>query len=97
MGGAIFVSAGQSAFTNVLIREIPSNVPGVDVSQVVSTGATDLTIVFPSDVIPGIIRSYMVGLRAAYTIAIVSAGTATLFVFLMPWHSLKDLKKAKAA
>jgi MFS transporter, DHA2 family, glioxin efflux transporter len=96
MGGAIFVSAGQSAFTNVLKREIPSNAPGVDANQVVATGATDLTNVFPSDVISGIIRSYMAGLRAAYTIVIVSAGIATIFVFLMPWRSLKGLKKAKA-
>lgn len=96
MGGAIFVSAGQSAFTNVLISEIPSSAPGVDINQVVATGATDLTNVFPSDAIPGILSSYMFGLRAAYSIAIASAGIATLFVFLMPWHSLKGLKKAKA-
>lgn len=96
MGGVIFVSAGQSAFTNVLIRKIPSNAPGVDVNQVVVTGATDLTKNFPSDIIPGLVRSYMTRLRAAYTIVIASAGIATLFVFLMPWHSPAGLKTANA-
>ena len=96
MGGAIFVSAGQSAFTNVLICEIPSNAPGVDVNQVAATGATDLTKNFPSDIIPGLVRSYMTGLRAAYAIVIFLAGIATIFVFLMPLHSLTGLKNANA-
>jgi MFS transporter, DHA2 family, glioxin efflux transporter len=96
MGGAIFVSAGQSAFTNVLINNIPNNAPEVDISRLITTGATDLKTVFPSDAIPGILRSYMDGLRAAYAIVIVTAGLATAFTLLMPWQSLKGLKKSNA-
>lgn len=96
MGGAIFVSAGQSAFTNVLINNIPNDAPGVDISRLIATGATDLKTIFPSDAIPGILRSYMDGLRAAYSIAIVTAGLATAFALLMPWQSLKGLKKSNA-
>jgi MFS transporter, DHA2 family, glioxin efflux transporter len=97
MGGAMFVSASQSAFTNILISSIPSNSPGVDIPQLIATGATDLEKVFSSVALPGILRSYMDGLRAAYAIAIVSAGLATTFALLMPRHSLKGLKKTNTS
>ncbi len=78
MGGAIFVAAGQSGFSNGLILEIPRNAPGIDINQIVLTRATDLAIMFPSDAIPGIIRSYMTGLQVAYKIVIVSSGIVSL-------------------
>jgi hypothetical protein len=96
MGGAVFVSAGQSAFTNALINNIPSNAPGVEISQVIATGTTDLARVFPADAIQGILRSYMNGLRIAYAIVIAAAGLATVFSLLMPWRSFQRLKSSNA-
>lgn len=76
LGFAIFVSVGQTLFTNELISSVPKYVPGIDTAKVVATGATDLRRVFPADQIPGIVRAYMEGLKNAYTMSIALAGVS---------------------
>ncbi|PLB51671.1 putative MFS multidrug transporter [Aspergillus steynii IBT 23096] len=78
IGGAIFVSAGQSALSNVLLRVLPRESPDLDPLQVVTTGATELRATFPSDQIPGILTAYMEGIKAAFIIATVASSLATV-------------------
>jgi hypothetical protein len=89
IGGAFFVSAGQSAFTNILIQRLPTHAPGVDIAKVLATGITELRNVFPPEQIPGIMDSYMGGLKVAYAVAIASSGIAVLVGLASPWRNLK--------
>lgn len=50
----------------------------MDPHQVVATGATELRGTFTDSQLPGIIRSYMDGLKDAYILAIALAGAAVL-------------------
>lgn len=89
MGGAFFVSAAQSAFTNQLISSLKTHAPDVDPLHVIAVGATELRSAFAADQIPGIIVSYMDGLRVVFALCIALAGCSTLISFAMPWVSIK--------
>jgi hypothetical protein len=89
IGGAFFVSAGEVAFTNILIGSLPTRAPGVDPSSVVSVGVTQIRATFSAAQVPGIILAYMDGLKVAYAIAIASAGISVLVSALSKWKNLK--------
>ena len=89
IGGAFFVSAGEVAFTNILLHNLPFTAPTVDPQKVAATGVTELRKVFSADVIPGIINAYMDGLKVAYAIAIAAAGISVLISFASKWRNLK--------
>jgi len=76
LGFTIFVSMGQTLFTNQLVTSAPKYVPGIDVNLMVSTGATDIRKVFPADQVAGIVHAYMDGLKNAYAMSIAVAGTS---------------------
>ena len=72
-----------------MINTLATNAPSVNAPKVVATGATELRSVFAADVIPGVLRSYLSGLHAAFAIAIVAAGLATIVSFFSKWRSIK--------
>lgn len=78
LSGAVFVSVAQSLFANRLLSDVPKYVPGVDPHLVVVTGATELRKVFTPEQMPGVIRSFMDGLKDAYALSIALAGVAVL-------------------
>ncbi|KAK8180309.1 major facilitator superfamily domain-containing protein, partial [Phyllosticta capitalensis] len=78
VAGAIFVSVGQSLFSNRLVQEVSKNVAGVDPKLVVATGATELRGVFEGAQLQGILEAYMAGLKDAYALAIALGGVATV-------------------
>jgi hypothetical protein len=82
IAGAIFVSVGQSLFTNKLVSEVPKRVPSVNPLKVIATGATEIRNVFTADQVPGLVRSYMSGLKDAYALGIALGGVATLVAIL---------------
>ncbi|KZT52970.1 MFS multidrug transporter-like protein [Calocera cornea HHB12733] len=97
IGGAFFISAGQSIFTNQLIASLPSAAPGVDPALVVATGASDLGNVFGEQVLPGIIRAYMDGLKSAYALAIPLMGIAAVLSIFVEWKNIKGAAAVGAA
>jgi hypothetical protein len=82
ISGAIFVSAGQSLFTNKLISTVAELVPDVPSALVVATGATELRRVFTPQQLPGIIASFMAGLKNTYALGIALSGMAVLVAVL---------------
>ncbi|KAL6713737.1 hypothetical protein ACLMJK_008229 [Lecanora helva] len=89
IGGAFFVSAGQTAFANRLLSRVPVTAPGVSPKLVVATGATELRDVFAEKDIHGIIVAYMDGLKVAYALAIALAGVSLPVAFFATWKNIK--------
>jgi hypothetical protein len=71
--GAIFSAAAQSIYTNKTVKVLPKYVPGIDPNAVIAVGATNFRTAFPLDVVPGIIASYMEGLRDVFLIGLGAA------------------------
>lgn len=89
IGGAFFVSAGQVAFTNTLTGKLPSLAPNVDPAAVVASGVTQIRANFDAADVPGIVASYMAGLKVAYAIAIACAGISLVVAGASKWKNLK--------
>ena len=89
VGGAFFVSAGQTAFANRLLDRVPITAPGVEPSLVVSTGATQLRSVFSAADIPGILIAYMDGIKLTFVLAIALAGITLPIALFAKWTNVK--------
>ncbi|KAL2056622.1 hypothetical protein ABVK25_003016 [Lepraria finkii] len=89
IGGAFFVAAGQTAFTNRLLARVPVTAPAVSPSLVVATGATELRGVFSDADLPGILVAYMDGLKISFALAIALAGVTLPIALLAKWRNVK--------
>ena len=96
MGGAVFVSAGQAAYTNRLLARIPILVPGLSPALVVATGATELRSVFSADQVPGIVRAYMDGLKLTFVLALALTGVTLPIALFAKWQNIKPKVSAAA-
>ncbi|MCJ1311979.1 hypothetical protein MMC25_005653 [Agyrium rufum] len=91
IGGSLLVSCGQSAFTNRLVTTVTQNVPGIESSLVISTGATAIRETFSAEQIPGVLMSYVSGLKLVFAIAIATAGVSAVVAPLMPWRKINAM------
>lgn len=89
MGGAIFVSAGESILSNQLLQALAINVPELDPAEVLNVGASGLRTRFSSTLLPGIIESYMVGLKGAFALGTAVAVAAVATSLGPPIKSIK--------
>ncbi|KAF1974842.1 putative MFS transporter [Bimuria novae-zelandiae CBS 107.79] len=96
MGGALGVSAAQTAFSNKLIASLVKKVPEVNPVQVLAVGATDIRKVFPPELLPGIVESYMDGLKVTFIFIIALWGVATIVSVAMPWINIKEALKRES-
>ncbi|KAM7206571.1 Major facilitator superfamily domain containing protein [Naviculisporaceae sp. PSN 640] len=89
IGGAIFVSAAQSAFVNRLLETAARTAPTVSPLQIIGTGATMLRVAFTEeDVLQGILVAYMDGLKIAFAIGTAGVGFAFLVSLFSNWKRL---------
>lgn len=89
LGGALFVSVGQSIFTNQLVEALARYVPTIDPAVILVTGATNLQKTVPADLLPGVILAYSTALTRAF---LVSAGLSAFTIIgsaFIPWKSVK--------
>ncbi|KAI1752006.1 MFS general substrate transporter [Xylaria castorea] len=91
LGGALFVSVGNSVFNNKLIEELRHNLPSVNPMDVLNIGTTNLRKL-PADIIPGVLLSYNNALTTAYIVATALAALSIIGAVFMEWKSVKGKK-----
>ncbi|KAI0468776.1 MFS general substrate transporter [Xylaria cf. heliscus] len=91
LGGALFVSVGNSVFNNKLAEELVQNVPSVAPKDIINTGTTNLHKL-PADIVPGVLLSYNNALTTAFIVATALAAIAILGAAFMEWKSVKGKK-----
>ena len=89
IGGAYFVSAAQSAFSNKLISRLATSAPDLDAHMALGVGATELRKVFSAAEIPGVLAAYMDGLQVAYALVVALVGISFLFALMPRWEKLR--------
>ncbi|KAI8225063.1 Efflux pump roqT [Colletotrichum sp. SAR 10_86] len=95
LGGAIFVSVGNTLFQNYLLRAAAKNlVPGVNIRVVLRAGATAFRTAVPASALPRMMTVYNDALRVTFTAAIPLAGVAAIAACFMEWKSVKVKKAA---
>lgn len=89
-GGALGLSAAQSAFANKIISTLTTSAPDVDPLLVIHTGATDLRKVFSPEQVPGILVAYMQGIKASFAVSVGMVGFAFLLSFFNTWKRVHE-------
>ncbi|RKK62452.1 putative efflux pump gsfJ [Fusarium oxysporum] len=85
VGGAIFVSAAQSAFNNQLIKTLAVSRPEIDPAMALGVGATRIRQDFSALQIPAVVDAYMVGLKAVFAITVAAFGISTIIGLFGSW------------
>ncbi|KAF8852927.1 major facilitator superfamily transporter [Acephala macrosclerotiorum] len=92
LGGAIFVSVGNTILQNALL-DAASSLPGVDMQAVIDAGASDFRSHVTAEQLPGLLNVYNDALRKVFIAAIPMAGLAVFACCGMEWRSVKDNRK----
>jgi hypothetical protein len=78
IGGAFFVSAGESAFEASLTKKLRAIDPSVSPLAVIGTGATAIRSTFSAEDLPFILRAYSYGIQIAFIVAIALAAASAI-------------------
>ena len=98
LGGAIFVSVGNSILQNMLEAASAENqLPGINISEVIAAGATQFRSMVPSDSLPALLVVYNSALQKVFTAAIPLAGLAALAALALEWKSVRKQDQKKNA
>ncbi|KAJ9499942.1 hypothetical protein H2202_004332 [Exophiala xenobiotica] len=90
LGGAIFVSVGNTLLQNHLLNANHDKaIPGVNVRAVFELGATRFRDVVPAEDLPALIKLYNDSLQAVFIAAVPLCGVAFICSLCMEWKSLK--------
>ncbi|KAF1973008.1 hypothetical protein BU23DRAFT_554545 [Bimuria novae-zelandiae CBS 107.79] len=92
LGGAMFVSVGETVLSNTLVKELAKNAPAIHPSEVLETGASRLQITFSEDVLPAIILSYNNALSRVFLVATAMAAFTLVGCVFVEWKSVKGKK-----
>ncbi|KAL7629499.1 MFS sugar transporter [Parahypoxylon ruwenzoriense] len=89
VGGALFVSVGQTVFTNKLLSELATLVPSLDPRVILTAGATNLQrIISPAD-IPNVALAYSNALTTAFVVGTALTAFTVFGSATIEWRSVK--------
>jgi hypothetical protein len=88
LGGALFVSIGQNVFTNELVDGL-KHVSGIQPSEVVKIGATELINVVDPTSIKAVISPYNGTLDKVFTVSLALACVSIVGAASMEWKNIK--------
>ncbi|OGE55021.1 hypothetical protein PENARI_c005G12229 [Penicillium arizonense] len=89
LGGALFVSIGQSVFTNKLVKGLATYVPNIDPLIILSTGATSIQSNVAKDILPAVTLAYNNALTQSFLVAAAMAATTIVGSLAIEWKSVK--------
>jgi hypothetical protein len=94
LGSAVFVSVGESVFTNGVQRGIRIHAPWLDPKILLEAGATQIRTLLEkmgkSDQLDEVLMGYMVGLVDSYRVPIACTVAAVIAACFLEWRSVKE-------
>ncbi|KAI9773184.1 MAG: hypothetical protein M1840_008305 [Geoglossum simile] len=94
LGGALFISVGQTVFQNGLVRGTYKFANDIDPKALLNAGATMIRPVLEEmgklEELPNAIKAYMAGLTDAYRVTVACSAIAFLAACFLEWRSVKD-------
>ncbi|MCJ1359143.1 MAG: hypothetical protein MMC33_009143 [Icmadophila ericetorum] len=88
LGPTLAIGIGQSIFTSLFIRLVGS-VPGINVTQVISVGAADLSAIVPTPLLGFVRQAFDYALARTFILSIACAIMAFISSLAMEWISVK--------
>lgn len=97
LGGALFIAVGQNVFTNRLSTNLATNVPILNPSIVLNTGATSLRDAVGPGSLEGVLIAYNDALTHTYYVSTAMACLSIIGALGMEWKSVKGKKTEAVA
>ncbi|KAK3182319.1 hypothetical protein K4F52_006321 [Lecanicillium sp. MT-2017a] len=94
LGGAIFVSVGQTILSTVLVSKL-SDIPGLNAEQIVKTGATELHSVVPDKYFGQVLQAYNYAITRIFIASIAITAMHLLSSAGVEWKTIKKPEAAK--
>lgn len=100
LGGAIFISAGQNVFNNHIISGMRDNVPQLDPSIVLQSGATELQQTVRAaaggqeGIVTQVLNVYNAAIVQTFVVALALACISIVGAAGVEWRSVKSKPKA---
>lgn len=94
LGGAVFLSVCQNVFATSLVGQL-KGIDGLDVQQVLDTGATAIRTVVAPQLVDIVVDAYNFGITRVFLVAAVLSACTILGTGMMEWKSIKGLKDQK--
>lgn len=96
VGGAIFVSVGQTSFNNKLLSSLHNHVPNLNPEIIIGSGAAGfrkpVDDVDPRS-LPGVLLAYNEAITSVFIVAVVMACLTMMGSLGMEWRSVKGKKE----
>ena len=93
LGGAVFVSVGNSILQDELLSAGKDNrLPGIDIKAVIAAGATQFRSFVPPEDLPALLDAYNHALQKVFTAAIPMSGLAFFAALALEWKSVREKK-----
>ncbi|CAF3633044.1 hypothetical protein QX201_012856 [Fusarium graminearum] len=95
LGGAIFVSVGQTILSGRLVERL-SGIPGFDSKSLVQIGATELKKIVPSQYVSQVTEAYNYAITRIFFVGVALALGQLVCALCVEWRSIKP-KKAESS
>ncbi|RHZ62631.1 hypothetical protein CDV55_106177 [Aspergillus turcosus] len=96
LGGALFLTFGETTFTNSLRNTIPTYAKGVNSQAIVEAGASNIrAIVTNPNTLAGVLVAYSKSIDRVFYLTIACSGIAFLFAWGMGWKDIRKKQKPK--
>ena len=93
LGGALFVSVAQAAFSDGIISGLKEHAPTLNPDLFINSGATSLRSILretgQEDQLEGVLKAYVRGLSNTFWIAVACAICAFISACTLQWKSVK--------
>ncbi|KAJ6445218.1 MFS toxin efflux pump [Purpureocillium lavendulum] len=89
LGGALFVTAGQTVFSNRLTAFVMEYAPQVSPALVLNAGATKIRDVIAAEYIDGVVHAFNSALSNCFLVSAATAAAAIIGAVLVEWKSVK--------
>ncbi len=96
LGGAIFVSVGQTILSTILISRL-SEIPGLDPQKILQTGATQLHNVVSPEYFGHVVDAYNYAVTRIFIACLAISAAQLLSSLGIEWKSIKKPAEAKPA
>jgi MFS family permease len=94
LGGAIFLSVGQSVFASALVSNL-QGVAGLDAQTVLHVGATDIRRLVPPQYLSAVLEAYNNSVTRPFVVAMAMSCLAILGSLSLEWVSIKKKKQGE--
>ncbi|KAF2489863.1 MFS general substrate transporter [Lophium mytilinum] len=97
VGGTIFVSICQGILSSTLRSKLAQQIPGLEVSSISNSGATDFSKLVPPSQLPILLAAYNEGINNVFYCALGVSGFAFVASWFVEWKSVKGKQVGREA